>query len=181
MHEGGWEAWHDFFVLTGTAAVTLTGLLFVVVSMGVRAVSERSAAGMRAFVTPNIYHLGAVFVVSAVYLGPDLTPRVLGGLLTAGALASFAYLLYTRVHTRWSSNRLPPIDWVWYVAAPWGSYALCLVTGVACVVHEAWSTHVVAIAVILLIVTAIRNAWDLILWMRQQEQAVTSADRVREG
>lgn len=28
------EAWHEFYLLLGTAGVTLTGLLFVVVSLG---------------------------------------------------------------------------------------------------------------------------------------------------
>jgi hypothetical protein len=33
------EAWHEFFVLAGIAGVTLTGLLFVVVSLGPRVVA----------------------------------------------------------------------------------------------------------------------------------------------
>ena len=33
------ETWHEFFLLIGTAGVTLTGLLFVVVSLGPRVVA----------------------------------------------------------------------------------------------------------------------------------------------
>src|SRR2546427_12939650 len=56
MHEA-WahqlEAWHDFYLLIGTAGVTLTGLLFVVVSLGPRVVANHEATGVRAFISPN--------------------------------------------------------------------------------------------------------------------------------
>lgn len=53
----GWvrelEAWHDFYLLIGTAGLTLTGLLFVVASLGHRIIAARATTGVRAFVSPN--------------------------------------------------------------------------------------------------------------------------------
>jgi hypothetical protein len=42
------EAWHEFYLLIGTAGLTLTGLLFVVVSFGARTVATRASIGVRA-------------------------------------------------------------------------------------------------------------------------------------
>ncbi len=55
------ETWHEFFLLIGTAGVTLTGLLFVVVSLGLESsptitpqASERSFRRMRSF-SPRLW------------------------------------------------------------------------------------------------------------------------------
>jgi hypothetical protein len=47
------EMWHEFYLLIGTAGVTLTGLLFVVVSLGLRVVAENQATGVRSFISPG--------------------------------------------------------------------------------------------------------------------------------
>ncbi len=46
------EAWHDFYVIVGGAAAGLTGLMFIVVSLG--GTVRRAAPGVRAFVTPTV-------------------------------------------------------------------------------------------------------------------------------
>ena len=43
------EIWHEFYLLVGTAGVALTGLLFVIVSLGPRVIADRQATGVRAF------------------------------------------------------------------------------------------------------------------------------------
>jgi len=174
MHDSGWEAWHDFFLLTGTAGVTLTGLLFVVVSFGAQVIAERSESGVRAFVTPNVYHLTAAFAASAALLGPGLSRHAIGTALSAGALASMAYLLYTRAHRHWRVNRLTRADWVWYVGLPWIAYLLCLLAGIGVLLDWPLSQPLVAVVVVVLLIAGIRNAWDLILWMTQQMRSEKS-------
>ena len=48
------EGWHDFYVIVGSAAAGLTGLMFVVVSLGPKVISGRGSAGVRGFVTPTV-------------------------------------------------------------------------------------------------------------------------------
>jgi hypothetical protein len=57
------EAWHEFYLLIGTAG-DLTGLLFVVVSFGARTVATRASIGVRAFVSPNAVCFSATLVVA---------------------------------------------------------------------------------------------------------------------
>ena len=75
------EAWHEFFILVGTAGLTLTGLLFVVISLGPRVAADRHAAGVRAFVSPNAVYFTSALVVSALFLVPGLPAPVIGVLL----------------------------------------------------------------------------------------------------
>jgi CBS domain containing-hemolysin-like protein len=57
------EAWRNFYMLLGTAAATLTGLMFVVVSLGPQQIGARTATGVRAFVTPTVVYFTTVLVV----------------------------------------------------------------------------------------------------------------------
>jgi hypothetical protein len=172
MHEA-WtqqlEKWHEFYLLIGTAGVTLTGLLFVVVSLGPRVVANHRATGVRAFISPNAVYFATTFVVSAVLMVPDLSATVIGAFLCLGSVASLGYLAYTKAHQQWRHNKLPLLDWIWFVGLPITSYVLLLLSGTGFLVQAAVSMHGVAAALILLLVIGIRNAWDLVIWISQQE------------
>jgi len=172
MHEA-WthplEAWNDFYLLIGTAGVTLTGLLFVVVSLGPRVVANHRATGVRAFISPNAVFFTTTLVVAAVLLAPNLPATAIGAFLCLGAVGSLVYLAYTKAHQRWRGSKLPFLDWIWFVGLPITSYVLLLVSGIGFLLQAALSMHGVALALILLLVIGIRNAWDLVIWISQQE------------
>ena len=171
MHEA-WaptlEAWHEFYLLIGTAGVTLTGLLFVVVSLGPRVVANHQATGVRAFISPNAVYFTTTLVVSAVLLAPHLPAMAIGVFLCVGAVAALGYLACTKVHQQWRHNKLPFLDWIWFVGLPMASYVLLLLSGMGFLLQAALSIHGVAVSLILLLVIGIRNAWDLVIWISQQ-------------
>jgi hypothetical protein len=172
MHEA-WthqlETWHEFFLLLGTAGLTLTGLLFVVISLGPRVAADRHATNVRAFVSPNAVFFTATLIVSSLFLVPGLSAMMIGVLLCFGAGASLVYLAYTRGHQQWRHNKLPMLDWIWFVGLPFLSYLLLLFAGVGFLVELSFAIHGVAAGLVLLVVTGIRNAWDLVLWTAQQQ------------
>ena len=172
MHEA-WthqlETWHEFYLLIGTAGVTLTGLLFVVISLGPRVVASQQATGVRAFVSPNAVFFTTTLVVSAVLMIPALPATAIGALLCVGAVASLGYLAFTRAHQQWRHSKLPILDWVWFVGLPITAYALLLLSGIGFLLQAALSMHGVAVALILLLVIGIRNAWDVVIWIAQVE------------
>ena len=61
--------WQNFYVIVGTAAATLTGLQFVVITL-IAGVGRRSSAALGAFTTPNIVHFGATLLVAATLSAP---------------------------------------------------------------------------------------------------------------
>ncbi len=173
MHDG-WpqllETWHEFYLLVGTAGLTLTGLLFVVASFGARTVADQAATGVRAFVSPNAVYFTAALVVGAVFLVPAVPRPVVGWFLCLGALGSLAYLASTRAHRQWRENQLGALDWIWFVGLPVLSYLLLLLSGVGLLLEADASMYGAAFSVMLLLVTGIRNAWDLVLWMAERER-----------
>ena len=169
----GWshqlETWHEFYLLIGSAGFTLTGLLFVVVSFGAQTVADRVSTGVRAFVTPNAVHFCATLVVAAVLLIPNVPSLIVSVFLCLGALASLGYLAYTKVHRRWRENKLPVLDWIWYVGLPTMSYVLLFLSGVGVLLRALWSIYGIAVALILLLIIGIRNSWDLVIFMARRE------------
>jgi hypothetical protein len=172
------DTWHEFYLLIGTAGVTLTGLLFVVVSLGPHVVRREHTTGVRAFVSPNAVLFTSALVVSAVLIAPGLSETVIGWLLCLGSVASLGYLAHTRAHQQWRKNRLSVLDWIWYIAMPMASYLLLLLSGIGVLLRAAPAMHAVAAALILLLVTGIRNAWDLVVWIAEQENLPLSADDI---
>ncbi|HEY1329826.1 MAG TPA: hypothetical protein VGI14_23035 [Casimicrobiaceae bacterium] len=163
------QAWHDFYLLIGTAGAALTGLLFVVVSLGLRVVARDRTTGVRAFLSPNAVHFTATLVVSAMFLVPDLSPIAIGARLCVGSTGALVYSVITRAHRNWRHNELDLLDWIWFVALPVASYGLLLAAGLGFVLGTPLSMYGVAVVVILLLVVALRNAWDIVIWMSREE------------
>jgi hypothetical protein len=163
--------WQAFYVLTGTAAATLTALMFVVVSLGAASGgSETATNAVRAFVTPTVVYFTTVLVLAALMIMPLLTPAWLSGLLALGGLGGLGYVGATGVHTQWRQNRLGREDWYGYIGLPVAAYGLLVVSAVELWMHAQLGLGAAAIADLLFIVVGIRNAWDLALWVAQQRR-----------
>ena len=164
------ETWHEFYLLIGTAGLTLTGLLFVIVSFGARTLAHEARTGVPAFVSPNAVFFTAVLVVSAVFLVPGIPRAAVGWFLCLGSFASLAYLVSTRAHRRWSENKLGALDWVWYIGMPVVTYLLLLASGIGLLREAESSMQGTAFSVVLLLVVGIRNAWDLAVWLAERQR-----------
>jgi hypothetical protein len=162
------EAWHDFYLVVGTGAAALTGLLFVIVSLGPHVVAGHTRTGVRAFVSPIATHFTTVLVGSSVMLVPELPMPMLGALLAVGGFGGLIYTGWTGAHRRWRESALPFLDWIWFVGLPAVCYALTLASGVAIAMNLAIGLYAIAATMLLLIVVGIRNAWDVVLWVAQQ-------------
>ena len=164
------EAWRNFYVLLGTAAATLMGLMFVVVSLGPQQIGARTATGVRAFVTPTVVYFTTVLVVAALMTIPGVSALALGALMALGSLGGLGYMCSTGAHTRWRHANLDRLDWLWYVGLPIFSYLLILGAAAGVGLQDPLGLHSMAGAVLLLLVIGIRNAWDVVLWVAQQRR-----------
>src|SRR4029450_13117043 len=61
-------AWETFYVIVGSSAGALTGLMFVV--MALIAESRGSAPQIDAFGTPTVVHFGAALLLTAIMTAP---------------------------------------------------------------------------------------------------------------
>src|SRR5262245_21060992 len=110
--------WQNFYMLIGTAAATLTGLMFVATTLVVDSRRHRATldAGVAAFSTPTVVHFGAVLLIAGILSAPwqaFSSVRVLLGLL---GLGGGLYLIIVIRRMRQIPHRQTPLkDWLWYM------------------------------------------------------------------
>src|SRR5215510_10760869 len=99
MGEGGVSLlvrWANFYVITGSAAAALTGLQFVVITLGAQR-NRGNVEANRAFGTPTIIHFCAVLLIAALILqgNPPLALFVVAGVTLL--------LLFIGIHNAWDA------------------------------------------------------------------------------
>jgi hypothetical protein len=170
------HGWENFYMMAGTAAATLAGLLFVVITLSVSLAATPAARGVHAFVTPVLVHFGGVLFLSLVLLAPWPSPWPLGLILGLGGLAGIAYAgLVTRLVRKLDFVSLDARDWIAYAGAPALANVGLLAGGAGLIAEKSFAPYPVAGAVMLLLFVGILDAWDLTLWIvRNHEMARTA-------
>ncbi len=160
--------WQNFYVIVGSAAATLTGLMFVVITLIVQLRVQVSSpgSGIAVFSTPNVFHFGAALLVAAILSAPwqALWPAVL--LLGLLGLAGVTYILIVLWLAR---HRLPGYqlvrsDWLWYTVLPLVSYTALVAAALVLPSQPAPVMFVIASATMLLLFIGIHNAWDVVTY-----------------
>ena len=161
------ERWHEFYILLGTAAAALVGLLFVAASIGAGYLSAERASPTRTFTSPIVFHYTYVLFLSLVSLMPtntDTSLAVIIGLSAAAALVYSGFILVRvlRSHTTDLDDRLG------YGAGPVAAYAAELAAAVLIFERSVVGPSLLAGALTLLLLVNIRNAWDLTVFFAQR-------------
>lgn len=166
---GVFEGWSDFYLVTGTAAATLIGLLFVIVSLSESRDRAQLLRATSIYMTPTALHFAVVLTISAMALAP---PRlaVAVRLLVVGvaALTGLGNAVWACLGmSRWTSGAAPPhwSDFWLYGAAPTVLYLALSAAAVALGARASWACGATAITLLALLLLGIRNAWDLVTWM----------------
>ena len=161
------QAWANFYVIIGSSAAALTGLMFVVITLiSGSGRSTRSHEGTATFSTPTVVHFGAALLVAAIMSAPWHAfryPRLLLGLC---GLYGIVYIL--RIADR--MRRVPAYtadteDWVWHTLLPLVSYALIFAGALTLTAFPNTAPYAFAAAVVLMLFIGIHNAWDIVTFM----------------
>lgn len=158
-------SWQSFYQMTGEVAATLIGLLFIVSSLTAGRPTSAMSRGVALFTSPTVFHLTSVLVISALALAPDGEGEPRAGIMAGWAVLGLAYAVVLAVRIRSIPDPTHWSDFWWYGVAPSITYlALAAATASACAVlpHAA---YFVALSLIVLLLVAIRNAWDLVTWL----------------
>jgi hypothetical protein len=163
------EGWDNYFVLLGTAAGGLIGLLFVVITLTSGLDRDRALRASGIYMTPNVVHFAVTLVVSAMVLAVRVSTRVDALILAGAALAGLANAVRTslgiRAFTRESGSSPHWSDLPAYGFAPGLIYVLLVGVAAAVWVGAAFAPFALAGLLMILMLLAIRNAWDLITWI----------------
>jgi hypothetical protein len=170
------ELWHDLFMLIGTSAGALVGLLFIVMSLHLDKISRRSDVNMRATIEGarnNTLHLLTVLAEAAVVLTPQPATFVGAELIVLNILGLrlpllFAYR-YLNQNITISHRGSFPTGLILTVIA---TYILGIIAAVAVFMGTSWALYLVAASCVIKIVRAVLTAWMLmfgILEVRSSE------------
>lgn len=157
--------WHEFYTLTGTASATLIGLLFVAASVGGGTWSRRAA--LRVFLSATVVHFSSVLLVSLCVMAPLPSGAAFGCVIAAVGLVGLVYCALAVCDTIRDglAANIDLEDRTWYAALPIVGYLAMMGSGVALALAVGFADMAVAASVTLLLVTGIRNAWDITVWL----------------
>ena len=178
--------WQNFYMLIGTAAATLTGLMFVVTTLiaGIETHVETLNAGISAFNTPTVVHFGTVLLLAGILSAPWQTFSSLGLLL---GLLGLGMVFYSIIVLR-RMRRVPHYqstleDWLWYMAFPLIANILLIVVAFVLPKNPSLALYIIGSAMMLLLLVGIRNAWDMVTFLavERAHSEKKSQDEISSG
>ncbi len=160
--------WQNFYVIIGSAAATLTGLMFVATTLigRVRTPASSMRAGVEAFATPVLVQFGIPLLVAAVLSAPWEALWQAGLLVSLVGLGGMTLMVIAvRWERRQSHYDASRADLVWYRTLPFVVYVALLVAGFVLRGNPSPALFVVGGAAVTLLFVGIRNAWDSVTYL----------------
>ena len=150
------KALESYFVLTGTGAVTLIGLLFVVMTLGAERVERGDERLLGTFVTPTLVHFGVVFLIALLALSPEG-----GSLILPFGLIGVAGLVYTlRVSVKAARHdQVLSEAWLFHAAIPIACYVAIIAAAWLGTTSTENAFMVFRAVSALFLLAGMRNAW----------------------
>src|SRR5690348_8652785 len=160
--------WQNFYLLTGTAAATLVGLLFIAVSIsaGIDLSGRQAADALRTFVTPILMYYFQVLLVSCIALIPLQSSLLLSGVLVI--LGSINIALTLKVFWRMLVLHREVMDllhWLWHGLLPLIAGILFAGTALGFLWGGSLALAGLSIVNLLCLAIGLRNSWALTTWL----------------
>jgi hypothetical protein len=156
--------WQNFYVIVGSAAAALTGLMFVVIAL--IAEYRGTAQTVDAFGTPTVVHFSAVVLQSAILSAPwpsvGATRIALGA---AGAAGVIYMLIVLRRALRQKDYKPVFEDWLFHCGLPLAAYAIVASAAAAMPRQPTVMLFFAGGAAVLLLFVGIHNAWDTVTYV----------------
>jgi hypothetical protein len=158
--------WESFYVIVGSSAGGLTGLMFVVITLIAGSRIQRAPANINAFGTPNVIHFLAVLLVAAIISAPWQRMQDPAHLIGLSGLAGVVYVLVVlRRMRRQTGYKIVLEDWVWHLILPLVAYTTMFVCAAGLSHEQTWALFGLGGVSLLLLGIGIHNAWDTVTYI----------------
>jgi hypothetical protein len=163
------SSWETLYLLVGTAATTLMGLLFVAISIHVENFYQQDRLDLRNFGALTFNSFFYVLLIAVLFLAPGLGWSGLGILLLLLAIvdlvnASLQHSRARRAQILLGNQAIASRFWF-----PIVSLLGLVVISILVILHVPGSLYGVLVVVICLLGSASINAWSLLVQVDQQE------------
>jgi hypothetical protein len=161
------EHWDSFYLLVGGASGALIGLLFVVATLTTSFNRDQALVGSSVYLAPVVGHFAMILGVSALASAPPTDPRIEGGLVAAAALVGALWSCRSGwiIKTSEQFKTAHWSDYWWFGVWPGVIYVVLMGAAALAWVSPVASTWSIAAVLVVLMMVAIRNAWDLVTWI----------------
>lgn len=174
--------WQNFFMLTGAAAATLIGLLFVAISIsvGTNLSIKQARNSLRTFVSPILIYYSQVFIISCLAVMPLQSINILGDVVVV--LGGLNVFLSLKVCWRILVLHRDEIDlghWIWHFLLPFITSVLFVCTAIGFFNGAQLAAPGLSVADLLCLTIGLRNTWVLTLWLvlHQGSRSDTALER----
>ena len=160
------EKWGTFYLMVGSSAAALVGLLFVVVTINAESNAANREIGSRTFLTPTIFHFAMVFLVSTLAVMPDIDASIMA--LAVIVIGLIGLVVVGLAVGRIVFGRFPAPHWtdyIFYGLLPIIAYLGLLSSGVGLWLGAPFAVHGLAVVALGLLLLGLRDAWDLATWL----------------
>ena len=167
------NGWDNFFILAGSAAATMIGLLFVAITLGAGLSTPQGLNATRAFLTPTLILFSGVLFECMAVLPPWPSAWPVGIILGLFGLAGLVYQIHVILKQRKVDfASLDWLDWSLFSVVPMLGDASLIAGAAGLVAEKPFAPYAVAGAITLLLFAGVYGAWDLTLWIaRNRDEA----------
>lgn len=160
----GFERWHDFFLMSGTAAATMVGLLFVSVSFNIDTLIHDSRAHLLDLArTAFMAFLFALFI-SLYFLVPDARPRPFGfGLMVFGLIIVGVWGRQMIAKPRGSDPMFTRRHMIRRAVGPLVAGVMLAASGFGIATQQGVEGSIMLMVIWLLLLSGTNGAWDLLV------------------
>jgi hypothetical protein len=176
------RSWETFYVIVGSAAGALTGLMFVVIAL--IADFGGTARQLDAFGTPTVVHFGNVLLVSAIMAAPWPSAAAARLPLLIFGICGVAYMGVVLRRARRQPDYHPVLeDWLFHGALPLASHTVIAVGAAVLPGRQTSALFAIGGGTVLLLFVALHNSWDTVTyvllqrWERRRRDASPHTDR----
>lgn len=164
------QGWQNFYMLTGAAAATLIGLLFVAVTIGGYIPAQQAIAYLQTFVTPTLLYYFQVLLIACLIVMPLQSSLLLSiALLILGGVSCYlAGKVFLRTLVLRRNDAEVDIDrwhWLWHIVLPCIAGLLLIASAIGIFIGERWPLATIAIVQLLNLAVGVHNSWLLTIWL----------------
>jgi len=161
------EGWGEFYLLAGSAAAVLIGLIFVVVTLMQDRPRSSVLNSSKLYMGPVVLHVSFVLALSAAALVPEISAKnfaaISGGISLWGVIRGAQTIVGISALT---GPDKPHWTDVWfYGIIPTALYVLLALASHAIWVGQPGAPLGIAAVIAGLLLVTVRNEWDLVTWL----------------
>jgi hypothetical protein len=170
--------WQNFYVIIGTAAATLTGLMFVAITLIASRRIPGSSEGIATYNTPSVVYFCTALLVSTMLSAPWQALWQASLLLGLCGLAGMTYAIIVIRRTLRVTSYQPVLeDWIWHGTFPLISYTTIFIASIELTSNPVPALFGVGAAMVLLLFIGIHNAWDNVTYITVEIPRIQSQNK----